>query len=326
MTRTLAILALDGFADSGVAVVLDIVRAAAAIAGRDRKPAPLRATIVSPSAPQVRAASGATIATARSLRSLGDADVVLVPGIWVQGPENVSDVLARSDVARATAAIVRAYAGGAIVAGSCSGVFLLAAAGLLRGRRATTTWWLASVLRARFPDVDIVPEEALVADRRVITAGAMFAVADVALHVLARFGGPTLARETGRVLLLDRHVSQARYMVKHHLRTQDAIVRRAETWARTHLATGFDIAALARAAGTSPRTLARRLDAALNLSPIAFVQSLRLEHAINLLETSSLSMAEIATRVGYDDANTLRRLVRRETRTTPRELRARSAE
>src|SRR5690606_7832406 len=133
--------------------------------------------------------------------------------------------------------------------------------------------------------------------------------ADLALYLVSRFGGPALARETARVLLLDRHTSQARYMAKHHLRTSDAIVRRAESWARTHLAESFDIATLARHAHTTPRTLARRLDAALGTSPIAFVQQLRVEHAITLLETSSLSMAEIATRVGYEDANTLRRLI-----------------
>lgn len=93
--------------------------------------------------------------------------------------------------------------------------------------------------------------------------------------------------------------------------------------ARAHLAEGFDIATLARRAGASPRTLARRLDAALGLGPIAFVQRLRVETAIHLLETSRLSLDEISARVGYADANTLRRLVRRDTGLTPRELRRR---
>jgi transcriptional regulator GlxA family with amidase domain len=108
-----------------------------------------------------------------------------------------------------------------------------------------------------------------------------------------------------------------------HLRTDDAVVRRAEAWARAHLANGFDVATLAGKAGASPRTLARRLDASLGLSPIAFVQRLRVETAAHLLETSRLSLDEIAARVGYADANTLRRLMRRELGKPPGELRRR---
>lgn len=101
------------------------------------------------------------------------------------------------------------------------------------------------------------------------------------------------------------------------------MVRRAETWARAHLAEGFDMSTLARRAGASPRTLARRLDAALGLSPIGFVQRLRVETAVHLLETSRLSLDDIGARVGYADANTLRRLVRRDTGLSPRDLRNR---
>jgi len=107
------------------------------------------------------------------------------------------------------------------------------------------------------------------------------------------------------------------------LQRDDAVVRRAETWARAHLADGFDIATLARRAGASPRTLARRLAAALDLSPIAFVQRLRVETAVHLLETSRLTLDEISARVGYADPNTLRRLVHRATGLSPREVRRR---
>jgi transcriptional regulator GlxA family with amidase domain len=326
VTRELVILCLDGIADSSLAVLLDVVRAAAAIARRANRSPPLRATIVSPSGARMRTGTGVTRSDVRSLRTLTSRppDVLVVPGIWVEDPTELPAHLSRRDVALAAQALARAHAGGALVAGTCAGAFVLARSGLLDRKRATTTWWLAAEMRALHPTIDVKLDEALVVHGRVITAGAVFAVADLALYLVARFGGPALARETARVLLLDRHASQARYMAKHHLRTHDAIVRRAESWARAHLADRFDIGALARASGSSSRTLARRLEAALGLSPIGFVQQLRLEHAINLIETSSLAMDEIASRVGYEDANTLRRLVRRETRTTPRELRARS--
>ncbi len=322
MTREVAIVALDGYADSALAVLLDVIRASAAIATRAGKVPPLRATIVSPSGARVQSATAGTRPDVGSLRGLARADIVVVPGIWLEDPRDLDRVLARPDIAVTAAALARAHAAGVIVAATCMSVFVLARA-KLGAHRATTTWWLANELRERHPELEVSVDDALVVDGRIVTAGAVFAVADLALYLVGRFGGPALARETARVLLLDRHASQARYMAKHHLRTSDAIVRRAESWARAHLAEGFDIATLAKHAHTTSRTLARRLDAALGLSPIGFVQQLRVEHAINLLETSSLSMDEIATRVGYEDANTLRRLVRRETRATPRELRQR---
>lgn len=321
VTREVVIVALDGYADSAMAVLLDVIRAAGALARAAGKRPPLSATLVSPSGARVRSASGAILAGVRSLRgpALARADIVIVPGVWLEDGRELSSMLARADVHEAASALARAHARGAIVAAGCASTFVLAAAGI--AHRATTTWWLASELRVRHPAIEVAIDEALVVDGRVITAGAVFAIADLALYLVARSGGPALARQTARVLLLDRHVSQARYMVEHHLRTQDAIVRRAEAWARAHLGDHFAIDELARAAGTSSRTLARRLVAALGTSPIRFVQQLRVEQAITLLETSALSMDEIAARVGYEDANTLRRLVRRETRASPRELR-----
>jgi transcriptional regulator GlxA family with amidase domain len=110
-------------------------------------------------------------------------------------------------------------------------------------------------------------------------------------------------------------------MAIHQLSTNDEVVRRAESWVRRHLAEDFDIATLGRSVGVSPRTLARRLSAAVGLRPIGFVQRLRVEAAVHLLETTRLSVEQISARVGYTDANTLRRLVRRETKSSPRELR-----
>lgn len=324
MPRTVAILVTDGVTDSGVAVSLDVLRAASAFVVSAGKPAPFRPVVASPRGGVVRAASGLALDGTRPIaRVAASADIVLVPGMWLERGAELDALLARADVATLVRAIERAYRNGAIVGASCSGTFLLAQTGLLDGRRATTTWWLAPELRRRYPVVELVESEALVTDDRLLTAGAVFAITDLVLHLVARFAGPVVARKTARALLLDRHPSQAPYMAVRHLRTDDTVVRRAESWARAHLADGFDIETLARRAGASPRTLARRLDAALGLSPIGFVQRLRVETAVQLLETSRLSLDEISARVGYADPDTLRRLVRRDTGLSPRELRKR---
>ena len=108
-----------------------------------------------------------------------------------------------------------------------------------------------------------------------------------------------------------------------HLRHTDELVDRFETWARGHLAT-FSVSAAARAIGASERTLERRVSRVLGKSPVAFVQDLRVEAARNDLETSDRGLQEIAARVGYSDAATLRMLLRRKTGLGVKELRARA--
>jgi transcriptional regulator GlxA family with amidase domain len=123
------------------------------------------------------------------------------------------------------------------------------------------------------------------------------------------------------VLLLDRHASQAPYMVLRDLVREEPLVQAAERWVRRHLTDAVSVERLARAVGASPRTLARRLEARLGTTPLGFIHRIRLEAATHLLESSSQSLDEVAASVGYRDAGTLRRLIRRKLGTTPRELR-----
>ncbi|HEX4340626.1 MAG TPA: helix-turn-helix domain-containing protein [Polyangiaceae bacterium] len=321
MQRRIAILIADGFTDSGLSVGLDVFRCANAIAQRSGRLAPFKVTVVSANGGRVRAASGMVVEPTRSLRSAARADVVLAPGFWVEDTAQLDAALERDDMRRLIGALGAAHARGAIVGSSCAGAFLLAEAGVLDGLAATTTWWLAPHLKRRRPKIRVDAARALVVEGRVVSAGAVFAQADLALHLVTRFAGPSLSRRCARLLLLDEHPSQAPYMAIGYLSTTDASVERAEAWIREHLAEDFDVALVARRAGTSPRTLARRLAGAVGLSPIGFVQRLRVEAAVQLLRTTRLSFEEIGRRVGYSDANALRRLIRRETSSTPRELR-----
>lgn len=327
MLRRILVLIADGFTDSGLSIALDVFRTANAIVAhpstRSAATAPRFAIeVASPTGGTVRAASGLTVGpTRRASEAVRSADVVLVPGLWAEAPPVIDALLARDDVQQLVRALAAAHRRGAIVGSACGGAFLLAEAGLLDRRVCTTTWWLAPHLKQRRPAVEVDPSRALVAGRTVLTAGAVFAQADLALHLVARFAGPTVARRCSRLLLLDAHPSQAPYMAVHQLTANDPTVRRAEDWVRKHLADDFDIAALARGIGTSARTLSRKLGASVGLNPIAFVQRLRVETAVHLLETTRLSLQDVAARVGYRDAGTLRRLIRRETHATPRMLR-----
>lgn len=323
MQQRVAILVVDGFADSGLSIALDVLRAANAIVRRKGAPAPFHIEVVTALGGPVQAASGMVLQNTRAVARL-KADIIMVPGIWAEHPGELQRVLARTDTRRLVRAIAAAHARGALVASSCAGAFLLADAAILDGRQATTSWWLAAELQQRRPRVKIIADAALVVGRHVVTGGAVFAQADVALHIVGRFAGPAIARQCAKLLLLDTHASQAPYMAAQHLRSNDPVVEKAERWIRTHLADAFDITALAKHVGASARTLARRLHASVGMGPIAYVQHLRVQAAVLMLETSALSLAEISQRVGYESASTLSRLIRRETKASAQELRRRT--
>ena len=248
--------------------------------------------------------------------------VAIVPNVGAEDVDapGVEAALARPELRRVVERLRAAYAGGALVAGSCSGTFALAEAGLLDGRSATTTWWLAPAFRARYPRVILCDDQMVVASGRLMTAGAAFALADLTLALVSRFTGPDVAETVARYLLLDGRPSQARYMLMAHLTASDPVLARAERWARRHLHTGFTVPEVARACGISPRTLARRVTAATGNAPHAWLQRIRADVAIERLQTTRDSLEEVAARVGCE-ASSLRRLLRALTGKTLREVR-----
>ena len=160
----------------------------------------------------------------------------------------------------------------------------------------------------------------LVTERDVVTAGAALAHLDLALAIV-RERSPSLASVVARHLLVDDRPSQATYAAPEHIAHDDDLVKRFEVWIRGHLAQPFELARVARQIGSSERTLQRRIRAVLGKPPVAFVQDLRLEHAVHLLRVTQGSVDEIAGAVGYGDGSTLRTLLRRRLHTGVRELR-----
>ncbi len=259
--------------------------------------------------------------TGRNRAGLDGADLVIVPGLGTATAEELEARLKTSACRRAIGMLAEAFGAGTALAASCASTFLLAETGLLEGRRATTTWWLAPLFRRRYPGIDLAEERMVVADWPIATAGAAMAQMDLMLAVVARFAGPGLAHACARYLLLDQRRSQAPYMALSFMAGQDETIARAEAWARANIARDFTMDELAAAAGLAPRTFARRLAAVCGLSPVRFAQRIRVEAAELLLETTRLSVDEVARRVGYAEPSTLRRLIRRDARRCPAELR-----
>jgi transcriptional regulator GlxA family with amidase domain len=248
-------------------------------------------------------------------------DWVIVPALSTTTPDQLVPALGRSDVVQAMAQLVRWRAGGAFIAASCIGTFVLAEAGLLDHREATTTWSLAPLFRQRYPNVLLDESRMLVATEVGVTAGAAMGHLDLALWLI-RKASPDLATVVSRYLLADIRSSQAPYIIPNHLAQADPLIQRFEQWSRQHLKSGFSLQEAANALATSPRSLQRRCQEVLGKSPLAYFQDLRVERAQSLLHGSGLDIDAIAAEVGYVDGATLRSLLRQRLGRGVRELRA----
>lgn len=319
------VLVVPGMFASGAAVTLDLLASAAALAPRVGV-APPRWRVKSPAGGAVTLGNGMAVETAPlASRPRADRSAWIVPGLSTESPRAIRARLEDAGTRHAVAALRTQWAAGGTVAASCSAVFLLQAAGVLAGRRVTTSWWLAPHLRQLEPGCEVAAERLVCADGPVITAGAAFAQADLMLHLLkARFGLP-LAELVQRVLVLDARQAQAAYAVPALLSAGDALIARVTQRIEAALPRPPSVAALAREFAMSERTLARHVRAATGLAPLALVQSVRLQRARALIEGSKLSIAEVAARVGYEDATALRRMMRRWAGANPSAFRTHAA-
>lgn len=312
------VLILAGSSPSSVALTLELLATANQLAARRAGGGPFRVWTSGSGAEAWSAVMGAAAPGARP-------DLVIVPGLALTDAEAIERRLQDPDTQSAAARLAWARDEGIEVATSCSGAFLLARAGLLDGRRATTSWWLAPLLARMHPDIELVMDELIVRDGGVTTAGAAMAQMDLMLSLVARLGGASLAARCSRYLLMDERRSQSRYMALSYLAAADDHVARAEAWARGRLDQDLKVADLAAAAGLAPRTFARRVERATTLSPIRFLQRMRIEAATDLIETTRLPVEEIARRVGYADPSALRRIMQRDGGLRPSHMRRATA-
>ncbi len=312
------VVVLDGVFDTGLTTVLDVFATANDLAVMQALSLPRIEVTVTGVHPEVGSAQGLRVPV--SPLAQPSPDWVVVPALGCKMPDALCQALERDDVSQVVAALRRWAGEGVGLAAACIGTFLLGESGVLDDRPATTTWWLTPLFRQRYPRVRLDTSRMVVADDRLITAGAALSHVDMALTLVGQLS-PALANLTARYLIADARESQSAYAISSHLVPLDPLTERFDHWVRGRLHRRFSLDEAASALATSKRTLSRRLNTVLGTTPVAYVQALRIERAVELLKTSDQSIERIAEQVGYADGVTLRTLLRQRLGKGVRELR-----
>ncbi|PDT69796.1 helix-turn-helix domain-containing protein [Bradyrhizobium sp. C9] len=320
----------DGILASGVAGIVDVFTAANSVAAKrplrhNGKPSQLRWRVESLDGRPVQTASGQVVGVDGPISARSAADAVVIPGPFVG---DIERFFARLEtVEPLLTALRRQHERGTLLASYCTGSFILAEAGLLDGRVATTHWANGRTFAMRYPAVDLRVAEILTEQNRIVCSGAVTTSLNLALRLVEKFAGTEVAAETGKLMLIDgNRVSQAPYAGRtHDAQHSDALVARAQSLMEKSLQRGFSLARLARDLSVSERTLNRRFKLAVGEAPLQYLQALRVDVAKRLIESRRLRLDAVSARVGYTDLSTFRRLFKRETGLSPREYQRRFA-
>lgn len=327
---TIRIWVYDGILASGVAGPIDVLSAANHLIAREAAGRPgalpmFAWSVESLDGQAVKAASGQSISVDGKIDPRKRADAVLLTAPFVS---NMDEFIGRHEQLNALSSALRhQHKAGAVLATYCTGNYLLAEAGLLDGRVATTHWAKAADFARRYPRVELRAWEVLTGQDGIISGGSVTSYLNLAVRLVEMFAGEKFAAMTAKSLFIDMNrTSQASYakLLDEHGHA-DSLVARAQQRMETTLQQRFLLSELAAWLAVSERTLNRRFKQAVGLAPLAYLQNLRIEVAKQLLESRPIGIDEVSQRVGYGDVSTFRQLFKRKTGLSPSEYQMRFA-
>ena len=266
--------------------------------------------VCAPAAGAMPTENGFDVLVPHGLEALERADTVIVPGIgdraWPLAPEPL-------------AALRAAAARGARVASICTGAFVLAAAGLLEGRRAATHWRYAELLAREFPAVSVDPGVLYVDEGDVLTSAGVAAGIDLCLHIVRHDHGAEAANAIARTMVVAAHREggQAQFVDRPLPSAAGDGLAATRAWMQDRLSEPLSVEEMARHAGYSARTFARRFRAETGTTPLQWLIGLRVTEARRLLEATDASIEEVAARAGFGGAVALRQHFARVVGTSP---------
>ncbi|MGC8517444.1 MAG: transcriptional regulator FtrA [Steroidobacteraceae bacterium] len=262
----------------------------------------------------LRAVGGLRVDAEARLELLDEADLIIVPG-W-----KGVDVEPAAELIRA---LRRAHTRGARLMSICSGVFVLAATGLLDGLRVTTHWRYAAALKAKHPTLQFDNDVLYVDQGQILTSAGSAAGLDLSLHVVRRDFGPDAANQVARRLVLPAHRNggQRQYVERPVPEREDARLSDLLATVRANPGQPISVAEMARIAAMSKRTLHRRFLQTVGEPPANWLIGIRVDHARELLETRDVPMEELARLCGFGSAAALRHHFRRRIKVSPSQYR-----
>jgi transcriptional regulator GlxA family with amidase domain len=309
-------LVYDGFQLLDLAGPLDVFRAATLLGASP----PYRTLVATATGLPATSESGVRVAADTSLTRLRRSRTAIDTLVVVGGLGSRTAAADRGTTSSVAALARRSRRTTSV----CTGAFVLAAAGVLDGRRATTHWASCAELATAHPSLDVEPDAIFVRDGDVWTSAGVTAGVDLALALVEDDHDATLAHQVAGwlVVFARRPGGQAQFSAQLLARPgATPAIAAIQQWVPEHLDEDLGVEALARRAAMSPRTFARTFRAETGTTPAAYVESLRVEAARRLLETSDLTVAAVAAAVGLRRAETFHRAFRRRVGTTPDEYR-----
>ncbi|MBM97352.1 MAG: AraC family transcriptional regulator [Oceanospirillaceae bacterium] len=327
--RTILALVFEGFQSSGVFGPLDVFNVLNTLWKQQGNDEPLyQCQLVAQESGAVTASNGTRVLADISLRQVEQQaaqgtlpDVILVPGIHHTGLDDLIQKLTHLKPHRQL--LKTLHQKGVVLSANCSGVFLLAEAGLLDNGEATTAWWLNTLFQQRYPAITLNPHNQIIRRDNLYCTGAMSANISAMLQIAESHTGRQLVIDCARTMLIDANQDHmAPYLfLQSQSDHQDTLILSVESWMQRHISQPLDLKTLAAAHHVSERTLSRRFQAAHQISPGQYLQQLRVRHASLLLETTNLSLERVAERTGYGSTSTFRRLFKQATGHAPRAYR-----
>ena len=268
---------------------------------------------------RVSAALGLEVVATRGLDDIGDANTVIVTG-WKEDPTvEVPEYL--------LAALRKAHAKGARIVSICTGAFVLAAAGLLDGKRATTHWQYADTLQRMYPRIEVDPRVLYIDEGQILTSAGSAAAIDLCLHIVRKDHGAQVANHIARRLVVQPHRDggQAQFIERPVSKREVNRIAGVLELMQRRVAEDISVPELARFAAMSERTFVRRFKEATGTTPGDWLRAVRVDRAKQLLESSHAPIELIAMECGFGAATTMRQQFKKRVGLTPGDYKRRFA-
>jgi len=266
---------------------------------------------------EVNTSNGLTMCHEIAEQSEQHFDVIFIPGILYEGAKAFEKKLSSHGALYQW--LLKQHQAGAIICANCTSTFFLAEAGLLENKSSTTVWWLEHLYKQRYRLTHLKFDELIVEQNNIIAASAATSHFQLGLLLLKKFVTEPIVQQTAKTMLIDTRKlnmppEQLLSLAREH---NNKLVQNAQEWINQHISESFTIAELSNILATSERSLVRHFKSVLAITPLKYVQNLRINTAKYLLETSDLNLDRIIEKVGYKDRSTFSKLFSQHTGMPP---------